>query len=70
MNRLAYTLPQVSELTNVCRSLLYEHIKSGTLRVTKLGKKTLITDTALREWVSGLEATTQKKRAVSASVSA
>ena len=65
MTRLTHTIPQAIELTNICRSLIYQQIKLGNLRVTKLGKKTLVTDEALREWVAGLEATTQKNRAES-----
>ena len=60
--RLTYTIPQVCEAVNTSRSLLYQEIQAGRLRILKLGRKTLITDAALREWVDLLESNTQKKR--------
>ena len=65
--RLAYTIPQACEAANTSRSLLYEEIKAGRLRILKIGRKTLITDAALREWVDLLESNTQKKRVKPAS---
>lgn len=66
-NRLTYTIPQVCEAVNTSRSLLYQEIQAGRLRILKIGRKTLVTDAALREWVDLLEFNTQKKRAESAS---
>lgn len=68
--RLTYTIPQVCEAVNTSRSLLYQEIQAGRLRILKLGRKTLITDAALREWVDLLESNTQRKRVESANVAA
>ena len=68
--RLTYTIPQVCEAVNTSRSLLYQEIRAGRLRILKLGRKTLITDAALRAWVDLLESNTQKKRVESANVAA
>lgn len=68
IGRLTYTIPQVCEVVNTSRSLLYQEIQAGRLRILKLGRKTLITDAALWEWVNLLEANTQRKRAESANV--
>ncbi len=65
--RLTYTIPQVCEAVNTSRSLLYQEIQAGRLRILKIGRKTLVTDAALRAWVDLLESNTQKKRAESAS---
>lgn len=65
-DRLLYTIPQVCEAANTSRSLLYQEIQAGRLRILKIGRKTLITDAALREWVDLLELNTQKKRVKSA----
>ena len=65
--RLTYTIPQVCEAVSASRSLLYQEIQAGRLRILKIGRKTLITDAALREWVDLLESNTQKKRVKPAS---
>ena len=69
MTPLTYTVYQACSQVNLSRSFLYMAIKTGQLRTLKAGRKTLITDEALREWVAGLELTTQQKRASAASVS-
>ena len=63
--RLTYTVLQVCEAVSTSHSLLYQEIQAGRLRILKLGRKTLITDAALREWVDLLESNTRKKRAES-----
>ncbi len=70
MTALTYTVTQACEAVNTSRSLLYQEIQAGRLRILKLGRKTLITDAALREWVALLESNTQKKRVQSANVAA
>ena len=70
MTPLTYTVYQACAQVNLSRSFLYSAIKSGQLRTLKAGTKTLISATALREWIDSLEHETAQKRAVSASVSA
>jgi excisionase family DNA binding protein len=52
--RLAYSIADVTRITGVGRSLLYEEIKEGRLRIRKLGRRTLIFDADLRAWLEGL----------------
>lgn len=60
--RLNHTVPQAAELANASRSKLYEEIKAGRLRILKLGRKTLITNEALGDWLRALEGETQKRK--------
>lgn len=52
--RLAHSICDVTKITGVGRSLLYEEIKEGRLRIRKLGRRTLIFDADLRAWLEGL----------------
>jgi len=52
--RLALT---VSEFCNCCaigRSLFYEEVKSGRIRVLKVGKRTLVPTTEAQRWLESL----------------
>jgi excisionase family DNA binding protein len=48
---LAHTIPQAAERSCCGRSLLYEAIRQGDLAVVKLGRKTLILEKDLQEWL-------------------
>jgi excisionase family DNA binding protein len=48
---LAHTIPQAVERSRCGRSLLYEAIRLGDLAVVKLGRKTLILEKDLIEWL-------------------
>jgi len=51
--RLSYGIREAVEATSVGRSLLYEEIKSGKLRVFKIGSRTLIASEDLQSWLDG-----------------
>jgi excisionase family DNA binding protein len=59
-NRLANTVDQTSERTNTSRGTLYKEIRAGRLRIVKLGRKTLILEEALQDWLRGLEQKTAR----------
>ena len=48
---LVHTIPEASASTNVGRTVIYQEIRSGALRAVKRGKRTLILDEDLRQWV-------------------
>ena len=52
--KLAYQIPEACDAAVVCRSKLYQLIKSGQLPVRKLGKRTLILASDLKTLVEGL----------------
>jgi excisionase family DNA binding protein len=45
---LSYSIPAAVAATGISRSRLYELAKEGTLKFTKIGKRTLIADEDLR----------------------
>jgi excisionase family DNA binding protein len=51
MEILAHTLHGASARANVGRTILYKAINDGELRAVKRGKRTLILDEDLRQWV-------------------
>jgi excisionase family DNA binding protein len=52
--KLALTIPEVCELSGVCRSNIYVAISSGELRARKRGRSTLILRSDLNNWIEGL----------------
>jgi excisionase family DNA binding protein len=52
--RLAHSVSEVVKLTGVGRSVLYEQIGEGRLRIRKLGRRTLIFDADLKAWLANL----------------
>jgi excisionase family DNA binding protein len=48
---LAHTILQTVERSRCGRSKLYESIRRGDLAVVKLGRKTLILEKDLQEWL-------------------
>lgn len=56
-DRLAYRIPEVVTATGLSRSVIYELIKTGRLRVKKVGSRTLVEraelERMLRELPSG-----------------
>jgi excisionase family DNA binding protein len=48
---LVHTIAEASASTNVGRTVIYQEIRSGALRAVKRGKRTLILDEDLRQWV-------------------
>jgi excisionase family DNA binding protein len=52
--RLAYTIPEACAITGVGREGIYAAIRDGHLTARKFGRRTLITDDALRQFLAGL----------------
>jgi excisionase family DNA binding protein len=52
--KLAYSISDVTKLTGVGRSFIYEQIKAGHLSIRKAGRRTLIFDADLKAWLAGL----------------
>jgi excisionase family DNA binding protein len=52
--KLAYSLAEVVNLTGIGRSLVYEHIAEGRLRVKKAGRRSLVFDADLKAWLAAL----------------
>ena len=52
LEKLAYTIKELSEVTGLSRSRLYEEIASGRLRVGKSGSRTIATATAVQDFLS------------------
>lgn len=48
-------IPEACREARVSRTYLYGAIKSGQLRITKLGRRTLIRREALHEWIARAE---------------
>jgi excisionase family DNA binding protein len=53
--KLALTIPEAADLSNVCKSVIYEAVQSRELPAKKRGRSTLILQTALKAWVEGFE---------------
>ena len=51
---LVHTIPEACSGAKIGRTALYEAIRSGALRAVKRGKRTLILDEDLRQWVCSL----------------
>lgn len=52
----AYSVPQARELLGgISHAFFYDLVKNGRLRITKLGKRTVVTDVAIRECLAVVE---------------
>jgi excisionase family DNA binding protein len=55
--RLGHTIAAATQATGLGRTSIYEAIKSGALKARKFGRRTIILDTELREWLAALPTT-------------
>lgn len=53
--RKAYTISHMCKVYSTSRSKIYEQIKQGKLKVTKLGRKTLIDVQDAEAWFESLK---------------
>lgn len=51
---VAHTIRSACETYNIGRTSLYELLQSGAIAARKFGKKTLIRDADLQEWLNSL----------------
>lgn len=49
--RLAYSISEACKLTSVGRTTLYAAIKTGDLKIHKVGRRTLVTASDLSAWL-------------------
>jgi excisionase family DNA binding protein len=54
LGRRAHSIEQACVLTGLGRDSIYSAIRSGKLLARKLGRRTLITDDDLRQFLAGL----------------
>ena len=54
LDRIAYSPDEAAHRASVGRTLIFAEIKSGRLKAYKAGARTLITDEALKAWISSL----------------
>jgi excisionase family DNA binding protein len=55
-NRLAYSVDAAAEALSISRRMIYRELASGRLKFAKAGKRTLISASAIHDW---LEAASQ-----------
>ncbi|NIL78389.1 excisionase family DNA-binding protein [Rhodococcus sp. B10] len=55
MSRRLYSVPEAMAHTGLGRSNLFNKLASGEIRSVKAGKRRLIPDTAIDEYIEGLE---------------
>jgi len=53
-NRLGWSAEEAAEQLGIGRSIMFELIKKGEVRSVKIGKRRIVPDEALREYMSGL----------------
>jgi excisionase family DNA binding protein len=56
LTKFFYTVPETVEATGIGRSRLYEDMRAGVLRRTKVGNRTLIATEDLQSYVEHLRA--------------
>jgi excisionase family DNA binding protein len=52
--RLAYSIQDVTKVTGLGRSYIYEEIKAGRLIIRKAGRRSLVFDDDLKAWLASL----------------
>jgi excisionase family DNA binding protein len=56
LDKAAYSVAGVSEMTSLRRTTIYEFVKTGRLKATKCGRRTLFLATDIAEFLSALQA--------------
>lgn len=52
MKKLSYSVPEArAQLGNIGHDLFYKLVRSGELRLTKIGRRSVVTEDALREYL-------------------
>jgi excisionase family DNA binding protein len=51
MEKIGYSIEEAVLASSVGRSLIYEEIRAGNLRATKIGRRTVILADDLRAWL-------------------
>jgi hypothetical protein len=54
LRKLAYSIAELTEMSGVGRSYLYEEIKAGRLVVTKAGRRSLVLHNDALAWLDSL----------------
>ncbi len=54
LRKTAYTVNEVIETASVARTTLYAHANASSLRLTKVGTKTIVLATDLAAWLASL----------------
>ncbi|MCZ6859587.1 MAG: helix-turn-helix domain-containing protein [Alphaproteobacteria bacterium] len=57
-DQMLFSLAEVCDLTRLGRTTIYSEINSGRLKIVKVGRRTLISREALRDWRERIEADT------------
>jgi hypothetical protein len=60
--KLAYSVPEFQSATGLGRTRLYEEIRLGRLRLTKVGRRSIIAVDDARAWLDGYRADPTKPR--------
>lgn len=62
MDAINFTIEEAVSITKIGRSQIYVEIAAGRMQVFKVGRRTLISADALREWQRGLIEAANKVR--------
>jgi len=54
ISKLAYSISELSEMSGIGRSFLYEEIKAGRLTVTKAGRRSIVLHGDALAWLTSL----------------
>lgn len=55
IDRRAFTIPEACKICGIGRSSLYSEMKSGRLKASKVGRRTIIRSSDLDAWLESLQ---------------